>query len=169
MSKNELVIVVDHQDNILGFKPRHLLEHNDRYRSTSIWIENSNGDILLAKRHPSKQHYPNLWGPAASGTVGHLETYSANAHKELQEELGIAQLPLIEIKRGAIDHIDGSQRFSVWYMGLLDLPISSLNPHPDEITEVRWVTKNKLLDELYAQSDNFIPSSVYWAKLFLGQ
>lgn len=169
MPKEELVTLVDHLDNVLGFKPRHLLNHNDRYRSTSVWIENSNGDVLLAKRHPNKQPYPGLWGPAASGTVRHTETYSANAHKELEEELGITQLPLIEVSRGAIDHIDGSQRFSVWYKGLLDLPVSLLSLHPDEVAEARWASKSSLLKELSLQPHYFIPSSVYWAKLFLGQ
>ena len=69
------------------------------YRVSSLWITNSKGEVLLARRAFNKKHDPGKWGPAVSGTVEEGETYESNIIKETEEELGIKSLkPIAGLK-----------------------------------------------------------------------
>lgn len=83
------IIIVNENDEIIGYKPRDSLNRQDIYRVSALWIKNSKGDILLAQRSFSKKHHPGKWGPAAAGTVEDGETYDSNIIKEAEEELGL--------------------------------------------------------------------------------
>ena len=43
--------IVNRKDEVIGRKERLELDYsNDIYRSASVWITNSNGDVVLAQR-----------------------------------------------------------------------------------------------------------------------
>ncbi len=167
-TSDELCILVDSHDNILGYKPREHLTHGDRHRSTAIWLENSRGEVLLAQRHAHKQPHPGLWGPAVTGTVNHHETFFQNAYRELQEELGLKPMLLTEILRQSVDHPDGSKRFTVWFKGQTDLPLQDFRLQPEEVAGVRWVSKPWLQEDLLNNPQKYMPSARFWPELFLG-
>ena len=52
------IIVVDENDKIIGHKNRGTLKKEDIYRVSALWITNSRGEILLARRHHTKSHHP---------------------------------------------------------------------------------------------------------------
>ena len=66
---SEEIIIVDKEDNIIGYKDRYKLDPSDIYRVSALWLTNSKEDILLAQRSFDKKHYPGKWGPAVAGTV----------------------------------------------------------------------------------------------------
>ncbi len=165
--KNELTVLVDEHDDILGYKPRHQLETSDRFRSTAIWLENSQGEVLLAKRHITKQPHPGLWGPAATGTVSHHETFLQNAYRELSEELGMEKVLLAEVHRSPVDHPNGAKRYTVWFKGFTDQPIHDFQLQPSEVSEVSWVSKVWLRNDLAQNPQHYIPSAQLWHDLFL--
>ncbi len=89
------VQIVDENDNLIGHKPRTEVDFTkDIYRSACIWIENSKGEVLLARRALNKDKDPGMWGTAAAGTVDEAETYESNAYKELEEEIGLTGVEL---------------------------------------------------------------------------
>ncbi|GAF94063.1 unnamed protein product, partial [marine sediment metagenome] len=79
------IIIVDDNDKIIGYKERDTLKREDIYRVSALWITNSHGEILLARRHHTKSHRPRKWGPAVAGTVDAGETYEDNIIKEAEE------------------------------------------------------------------------------------
>lgn len=48
-------IIVDENDQIIGHKFREEIVQTDIYRVAALWITNSKGDILLARRALSKK------------------------------------------------------------------------------------------------------------------
>jgi len=89
------IIVVDEEDNIIDHMSMNEVDKKDlRYRVAALWLKNSKGENLLARRAYNKIHNPGKWGPAAAGTVEKGETYESNIIKEIQEELGIKNLDL---------------------------------------------------------------------------
>lgn len=93
--QKELFVVVDENDNILGYKTRGRC-HRDKlliHRAVGIAIMNKRGAVLLQKRSQYKDLYPGLYALSASGHVDKGETYEETAKRELLEELGISFVP----------------------------------------------------------------------------
>jgi isopentenyldiphosphate isomerase len=45
------ITIVDENDNIIGSKPRDIVDREKLwYRVSGLWINNSSGDVLLARR-----------------------------------------------------------------------------------------------------------------------
>lgn len=90
-NQNELFIVVDRNDNILGYKTRRECHHDKTliHRTVGVLIFNDKGQLLLQKRSETKDMEPGLWCISASGHVIKGQTDAAAAHRELQEELGV--------------------------------------------------------------------------------
>ncbi|MDO8661039.1 MAG: NUDIX domain-containing protein, partial [Candidatus Woesearchaeota archaeon] len=86
------IVIVNDNDEIIGYKDRDSIENNELYRVSALQITNSNGEILLARRHRNKKHDPLKWGPAVAGTVEEGETYLENIIKEAEEELGLKNI-----------------------------------------------------------------------------
>ena len=84
--------VVNQQDEIIGYKEKSLITTDDIYRVSALWITDTTGRILLAKRAFTKSRHPGLWGPAVAGTVEEGETYESNIIKEAEEEIGLKNI-----------------------------------------------------------------------------
>ncbi|OGI75966.1 hypothetical protein A3C67_01195 [Candidatus Nomurabacteria bacterium RIFCSPHIGHO2_02_FULL_42_19] len=87
--------IVDKNDDVIEYRERNDQDANAIYRVSSLWIRNSKGEILLARRAFSKSHDPGKWGPAVAGTVEEGETYESNIIKEAEEELGLTNIQLV--------------------------------------------------------------------------
>src|SRR5687768_11331136 len=82
--------VVDQQDKIIGFKERDEIDfQKDIFRTASLWITNSQGDVLLAQRKHNKKTDPGKWAEAVGGTVEGDDSYEATVLREAYEELGL--------------------------------------------------------------------------------
>jgi 8-oxo-dGTP pyrophosphatase MutT (NUDIX family) len=89
MSQTELIPIVDLNDEIIGYKARSEIAHDDIYRISWCRIRDQKGAILLAQRARTKKRNPGKRWPAAAGTVEQWETYLENIIKEIWEEIGI--------------------------------------------------------------------------------
>ncbi len=89
--QNELFIVVDKNDKILGHKTRKECHSNKNliHRSVAVIIINDKREILLQKRSKLKKKWPGMYTISATGHVGKGETYKQAARRELQEEIGV--------------------------------------------------------------------------------
>ena len=158
------IIIVDQNDNIIDYKHRESLAPDDIYRVSALWITNSKGEILLARRHHTKTHHPNKWGPAASGTVDEGETYEINMTKEVGEELGLKNVPLT---LGPKIKVDGMyHHFTQWYTLQIDKNIDEFIFQKDEVEEIKWFTKEELLDQLKKNPTEFLPTMKTYFDLF---
>ncbi|HLC90511.1 MAG TPA: NUDIX domain-containing protein [Candidatus Nanoarchaeia archaeon] len=157
-------IIVDETDTIIGYKQSNSLKKDDWYRVSALWITNSKGNILLAKRHHSKSHHPGKWGPAVAGTVDEGETYEENIIKEAEEELGLRNIkPTLGPKtRTDADYC----HFTQWYLLNIDIEISLLKIQEDEVEKVRWFSPPELHRQLQNHPDDFLPTMKKYFALF---
>jgi 16S rRNA (adenine1518-N6/adenine1519-N6)-dimethyltransferase len=96
----ELFDVVDEQDVVLRPETRDVVHVNNlRHRAVHMLLFNSQGELFLQKRSMWKDRNPGLWDSSAAGHVDSGENYIQAAHRELQEELGIAPPELVSFGR----------------------------------------------------------------------
>ena len=159
------IIIVDENDKIIDHKNRSNLKKEDTYRVSALWITNSFGEILLARRHHTKTHHPRKWGPAVAGTVDEGETYEDNIIKEAEEELGLKN---IKPKLGPKTRTDDEyHNFTQWYILSVDKNIDEFKIQEDEVEEVRWFPPDELRKQLQEHSEYFLPSMKEYFELFL--
>ena len=134
--------IVDENDNIIDHKERDTVDYQkDIYRISALWIENSKGEVLLAKRVATKKQDPNKWGPAVAGTVDEGETYEQNIVKEAEEELGLKD----KFEKGPKIRIKGKYNyFCQWYVLKTDRNINEFKIEEDEVSEIKWWSKEAL-------------------------
>lgn len=83
------VVLVDRMDNALGTMGK--LEAHEvgaLHRAFSIFIFNSEGELMIHQRALSKYHSPGLWTNTCCSHPRLDEDVLANAHQRLQEEMG---------------------------------------------------------------------------------
>lgn len=94
----ELFDVVDAQDNVLYQATRaEVHEKGLIHRAVHILVFNKNRDCLLQKRSMLKDRHPGVWDSSAAGHLDAGEDYATAARRELAEELGITEAPLIHL------------------------------------------------------------------------
>lgn len=88
MMKEE-VVLVDENDNIIG-KEEKIRAHmaGKLHRAFSIFIFNSQGEMLLQKRARDTYHSGGLWTNACCGHPRPKETLEEAIHRRLKEEMG---------------------------------------------------------------------------------
>lgn len=152
----EKIIIVNENDEIVGYKNRDEVGMKDIYRVSGLWVENSNGDILLAQRAFSKKNNPGKWGPAVAGTVAKGETYDSNIIKEAQEEIGLSGFAF---EKGEKVRAYGKHNhFTQWYKLVLDCDVEKFEIAKDEVENLKRFTQKELFKEFKNNPDNFLES-----------
>ena len=92
---SEIVTLVDLNDQVIGEAPRSEVRRKGLlHRVTYILVLSTDGKLLLQKRTPIKDLYPGYYDAAAGGVVKSGEAYEISATRELEEELGVSNVPL---------------------------------------------------------------------------
>ena len=154
------VIIVDENDKEIGLKERGLLEYEDIYRISGLWLSNSKGEVLLAQRNFSKKHNAGMWGPAVSGTVEEGETYESNIYKESDEEIGLTDC---KYKLGPKIYMDdGVQKFFVqWFVCEQDRDVDEFDIQADEVEQIKWIPRSQLVKDVEENPDNYASSDTW--------
>ena len=156
--------IVDENDNIVGYKDRGLVNQEDIYRVSALWITNSKGEALLARRALTKSHNPGKWGPAVAGTVEEEESYRDNIIKEAEEEIGLKNIkPLTGPK---IRRSGEYNYFGQWYLLEIDKPINEFMIDRNEVESIKWFSKKDLLKEIQDHPDKFLENMKERVELF---
>ncbi len=88
-------MVVDAENRPTGAMPRSQMRaSNAIHRAVYILVFNSREALFRHQRTPTKDIYPGYFDVAAGGVVLAGESYEAAAARELEEELGIQNVPL---------------------------------------------------------------------------
>jgi len=123
---------------------------------TALWITNSSGEVLLARRHRSKVTHPLLWGPTVAGNVDEGETYKMNIVKEAGEELGPKNIhpelgPHVKV-------VDSYHYFVQWYTLQADIELRDMTIQVDEVEEIRWFAVSEMKKCIHDQPEEFLPA-----------
>ena len=154
--KEEEVILVDSQDQILGTMPK--MEAHEKgilHRAFSVFILDYKNKILLQKRALSKYHSPGLWTNTCCSHQRLNETSLQAGNRRLIEEMGI-DLELKEIftfkykapfsnglTENELDHV------LIGY--------TERNPiiNPDEVSDWKWVDIELIHQDLALNPKNY--------------
>lgn len=157
------VVIVDDQDNVIGYKERGAVGLQDIYRVSALWVTNLQGNILLAQRSLTKKHHPGKWGPAVAGTIDEGETYDQNIVKETAEEIGIADSkPFKSVKQRVTIATGDHNHFTQWYTLTIDKPAEDFAIQKSEVERIKWFTRAELVEELQDHPEKYL-KGVAWA------
>lgn len=149
--------IVNEEDEIIEYKERGSVLPQDIQRISCVWVFNKNKEILIAKRSLTKSVLPGKWSPSAAGTLEEGETYESNATKELEEEIGLKNVPLVPLKK--IFYENGSfRRFCFVYIVFADIQKEKFILQESEVAEVRWISLKDFSDWYKKSPDEFTPS-----------
>jgi isopentenyldiphosphate isomerase len=149
--------IVNNNDEVIGVKERSEVDYQtDIYRVSALWLTNSKGQTLLARRAQSKDKDPGKWGPAVAGTIDEGETYDQNIYKEAMEEIGLENVEFSRDKKIRITH--PRHYFCQWYMVSLDRDTESFTMQAEEVDALEWVDIGTLKTELVSNPDKYVPA-----------
>lgn len=144
---DELFDVVDEQDRVLRQATRaEVHEQGLIHRAVHILVFNKNRDCLLQKRSMLKDRHPGVWDSSAAGHLDAGEDYETAARRELAEELGITDAPLIHLGTLPPSPDTGMEHVSLYaarYDGRVHFPaaeISAVQPFPAELIDT-WLAR----------------------------
>lgn len=92
---DETVAVVDERGNVTGHAPRRRVRaENLRHQATFIFAQSRDGRLYVQLRAKVKDYCPGQYEPCSGGVLARGEAFPENARRELEEELGIAGVPM---------------------------------------------------------------------------
>lgn len=166
--KNELFDIVDKNNKSLGIKKERSLIHKegDWHNSVHIYVFNDKNELLVHLRSPLKDLHPNCWDTRFGGHIIAGETIENTAIKELGEEIGI-KVEQQDLIRGSVYKWDGRTNrefnnvfFYRWQNGNI------LNFNDGEVIEVKWMSKNDILNGIKENSEKWTSRSSTILKIF---
>jgi len=156
---DEELILVNHDDTILGYKPKlecHL-GGGVLHRAFSIFLFNGAGEVLLQQRSKQKQLWPGYWSNSCCSHPRRGEADADAAARRLQEELAVST-PLEFLYRfeykAHFGDIGTEHELCSVYIAQSDAPISV---NANEITDWAFVKPHELDEELRDNPDNYTP------------
>lgn len=156
-----LVILVDENDRELGLAPK-MQAHIDGvlHRAFSVFVFNSQKQLLLQQRAHNKYHSGGLWTNTCCSHPAPGETTEAAAHRRLEEELGF-DCPLeygfgfvyrTDFENGLTEH-----EYDHVYFGRYE---AGFQLNPEEVADTRWITLRELDAWMQERPEDF----TFWFK-----
>ena len=152
--ERELWDVYDRERRLTGrTHPRGTpLAPGDYHLVVHVAVFNSWGELLIQRRQPWKQGFPDYWDISAGGSALAGEDSRSAAHRETLEEIGLD-----------LDFSEEQPRFTYyWEHGFddywflkKDVPVDQLKPQPEEVAEVRWADEAAVLE--LVNEGRFVP------------
>jgi len=160
----EEVILVDSHDKEIGSA-----EKTDAHvkgllhRAFSVFVFNSKGEMLLQQRARNKYHSGGLWSNTCCSHPKPGESVDDASKRRLQEEMGFTcKLKKVFhfIYKSALDKGMTEHELDHVFIGKFE---GTVQPNSDEVHSYRWVTIERLLQDLIESPDNY----TIWFKLAL--
>jgi isopentenyl-diphosphate delta-isomerase len=174
-SASEALILVDDEDREIGARSKYECHQGDGvlHRAFSIFIFNSQQELLLQQRSGDKPLWPGYWSNTCCSHPRQGETMEQAVSRRLHQELGF-EAPLsflYKFKYHAQYGAVGSEHEYCWvYSGWYDGPVDA---NVQEIEAWRFVSQQDLNTELVEHPQRFTPwFKMEWTHLeenFLGE
>lgn len=162
--KNDLnsVVLVDSNDRMLATMDK--MEAHELgllHRAFSVFIFNSDGEMLIHQRALSKYHCGGLWTNACCSHPFQNETPLIAAKRRMQEELGFSCeiTKLFDfIYKAKLDNNLTEHEFDHVFLGIYEGPIS---PNANEVEDYKYVNVNELKIDMLVYPEKYTP----WFKI----
>jgi len=144
------VVVVDENDTEIGTEyMMDAIQKGMIRRAARVYVFNESGQLLVQQRGKNVLK-PLLLDQSAAGHVDIGESYEQAAHRELQEELGLANVNLALVET--------SLRTTDFYNAIYKVVVSDdtqIDYEPEELNAVVWYNTDTLDKEMDAAPENF--------------
>jgi isopentenyl-diphosphate delta-isomerase len=160
----EEVVLVDEGDNQVGVMEKLQAHREGRlHRAISVFIFNSNGEMLLQQRAAGKYHSAGLWTNACCSHPRVGEAIEDAAQRRLQEEMGM-KCALKEIFT-FIYKAQLANQLTEYEYDHVFTGISNSTPVPDaaEVSAWKYIAVAKLVEDVAANPDQYTE----WFKICL--
>ncbi|MEV0391945.1 isopentenyl-diphosphate Delta-isomerase [Polymorphospora rubra] len=119
------------------------------HRAFSVFLVDPTGRVLLQQRAAVKTRFPLRWANSCCGHPAPGQSLGEAANRRLGEELGLPPVELTEVGvyvYYAEDPATGRVEFEYDHVLRGELaPDVPLAPAPEEVADLRWVTREELL------------------------
>jgi isopentenyldiphosphate isomerase len=172
----EYVDVLDSSGRPVGkMKPKSEVHRDgDWHGAAHLWILNREGQILIQRRSPTKENWPNLWDVSVAGHISAGEGPVEAALREAQEELGVTLVPgecshlftvaeHVSLNNG--NYVDNEYLHVFLVERDLDVREGDLTFCDGEVAEVRFVAL-RVRTTLTTDPNGFVPHEEEYRKLF---
>ncbi len=157
-----MVILVDSEDNPIGTEEKYKAHVEGKlHRAFSVFIFNSDNQILLQKRALDKYHCGGMWTNACCSHPAPNEIMKDAAQRRLIEEMGIIcnlQKSFDFIYRAQFSNRLIEYEFDHVFIGKFD---GFAKPNPEEVMAYKWLSISGLKKELEEEPERFTP----WFKI----
>jgi isopentenyl-diphosphate Delta-isomerase len=158
-SESEKLILVDESDNELGYLSKAKCHDGggQLHRAFSVFLFNSDGELLLQQRAKNKRLWPEFWSNSCCSHPREGESMQIATSRRLQEELGVgAELEYVyKFRYQAFFGERGSEHeLCSVYLGRCG---QDIRPNKTEIDAVRFVAAAELAAEITAGTGSFTP------------
>lgn len=137
------------------------------HRAVYAFIIDENGNILLQKRSKNKRLWPDLWDVTVGGHVEAGEFGRQALIREVKEELGI------DINDDDIKYLVGSisineqgdifnKHYNECYLITKTIDISDINIQQEEVSEVKYFSKEELLKRISNHYEGITEKTGVW-------
>ncbi|MEI7689158.1 MAG: NUDIX domain-containing protein [Candidatus Nomurabacteria bacterium] len=169
----EYLDICDSEGNLLGNKELKTEVHRLGlwHRSVHVWILNSKEELLIQKRSPIMDNYPNEWDVSTAGHVSAGEDFITSAIRETKEEIGlkiskedfnlIGTIKQTSSREGYINN-----EINPIYIVKMDLDPKELVKQKDEVTEVKFIKINDLKEIIEKKDPTFVQRTEEYKLLF---
>jgi isopentenyl-diphosphate delta-isomerase len=155
----EMLILVDNDDKEIHYKEKeacHLIPAT-LHRAFSIFIINTNDQMLIHKRQTTKKTWPGFWTNACCSHPRKNENLQEAAKRRLREELEIMcdVQPLFKFHYKA-DYDDkyGEHEIDHVFLGIYD---GDVRPNKEEIREHKFVPIDELVEDVQKHAGGYTP------------
>lgn len=158
------VILVDELDKELGIMEK-MEAHRKGYlhRAFSIFVFNSNNELLIQQRAFGKYHSEGLWTNTCCSHPGPGESILEAAHRRLQEEMGFT----CELRYTFhfIYHIELDNELIEHELDHVIIGFSDNSPvlNPEEAIAYKWIDLETLKKDLKTNPEEY----TYWFKIII--
>lgn len=152
------ILIVNENDEPIGISSKKEAQEKGLiHRIAQVIVEDPSGRILLQKRAGHIELHPGLWDTSVGGHVDEGEDYLEAAKREMFEEIGLTGLKLNSLGKYRKYSMSGWRHLNRFYMifNTIIPAASKFTIEPEEVSEVRWFTKNKINKLIKEQPDKF--------------
>lgn len=161
--EDEALILVDSDDNVLGYDSKAACHDGDGmlHRAFSIFLFNSQGQLMLQKRSAQKRLWPGYWSNSCCSHPRKGETDRDAAQRRVEEELAVSP-PLHFLFRfeyhADFGELGAEHELCSIYAACSDAPVTV---NVNEVEDWKFIEPDELDRELTRNPDAYSP----WLKL----
>ncbi len=158
----ELVVLVDEQNREIGTAEKNAIHtvNTPLHRGLSVFLFNSQKQLLVSKRARHKKTFPGVWSNTVCGHPAPGEATLDAAKRRLKEELGLVVYEIEEVAPYRYRFADNT--------GIVENEICPIfiarsnaypRPNPQEIEAWKWLPWTAFLQEVTSFPDKYSPWS----------